>query len=73
MRHISKLFTCTCHILEITQSSLGYLSSLVQSNEDTQGSTVRAFPSHLRLKIDVCELENVFRSMSANTIQNTKA
>ncbi len=34
-----------------------------------QGSTVRAFHSHLRLKIDVCEL--VFRSMSANTIQNT--
>ncbi len=31
-----------------------------------------AFHSHLRLKIDVCELENVFRSMSANTIQNTK-
>ncbi len=37
-----------------------------------QGSTVRAFHSHLRLKIAVCELENVFRSMSANTIQNTK-
>lgn len=32
MRHISKLFTGTCHILEITQSSSGYLSSLVQSN-----------------------------------------
>ncbi len=37
-----------------------------------QGSTVRAFHSHLRLKIDVCELENIFRSMSANTKQNTK-
>ncbi len=35
------------------------------------GSTVRAFHSHLRLKIDVCELENVFRSMSANKIQNS--
>ncbi len=36
-----------------------------------QGSTVRAFHSHLRQKIDVCELENVFSSMSANTIQNS--
>ncbi len=34
-----------------------------------QGSTVRAFHSHLQLKIDVRELENVFRSMSANTKQ----
>ncbi len=36
-----------------------------------QGLTVQAFHSHLRLKIDVCKLENVFRSISANTIQNS--
>ncbi len=35
-----------------------------------QGSTVRACHSHLRPKIGVCELEIVFRSISANTIQN---
>ncbi len=32
---------------------------------------LQAFFSHLRLKIDVHELENVLKSMSANIIQNS--
>ncbi len=47
-------------------------STIYSTISSVQGSTVPAFHSHLRLKIDVCELENAFRSMSANTIQNTK-
>ncbi len=47
------------------------LLSLKIKLKPLQGSTVRAFHLHLQLKIDVCELENVFRSMSANTIQNS--
>ncbi len=42
-----------------------------RSSRETQGSAVRAFHSHLGLKIDVRELEKVFRSMSANSKYKT--
>lgn len=63
---ISFRVTCEWWTSECFKDSKEDFSLMRFDLEYIQGLTLRAFHSHLRLKIDVCELENAFSRTCAN-------